>query len=852
VSSLSVRSAAINVGPIPPAAGMEQDGGEACFHCGLPVPRSAHYPVQLGTHSHSSCCRGCQAVAQMIIDSGNADYYRHRTALPGTPASDDPTGTRWLEELKLFDFPEIQRTFVRQDSEHVREASLILEGIVCAACVWLNERHIAGLPGVLSIDVNYSTHRARVKWDDQLIKLSDILRAVRDIGYIAHPFDPGRQETIYANERRAALRRLFIAGLGAMQVMMYAVPMYLADDGTMSDGIAGLMRWASLLLTLPVVVYSAAPFFQGMWRDLRRRRAGMDVPVALGVGTAFAASVWSTVHGSGEVYFDSVAMFVFFLLGGRFLEMSVRRKSAEAAENLVKLIPASANALPDYPASEREEQVPASRLVVGDVVLIRPGEAIPADGVVIRGSGSVDEALLTGESRPVSRSEGARLIGGSINRAGPLVMRVDSVGEDTVLSGIVRLLDRAQTEKPEVALIADRIAGWFVAALLLLAAMIGGFWLLQEPSQALWITVSVLVVSCPCALGLATPAAVVAATGALMRTGLLTTRGHALEGLARATDVVFDKTGTLTTGAMTVIGMHPLGDMDEHGMLRLAGILERTSEHPVARAIRARAPQAADVPVTDLSVVPGQGIEGTVEGRRYRLGSLAFVRALNGRAQPETGEALQPGSTVVALGDEGGWLGIFVIGDRIRAGARNAVRQLQARGLAVHLLSGDREQTVAAVAAELGIPSFHSIMTPQDKLEWVRARQRAGGRVVMVGDGVNDAPVLAVADVSIAMGGGTDVAQASADMVLLSTQLERIAGGIGVARHTVRVIRQNLAWALVYNLIAIPAAAMGWVTPWMAGIGMSASSLLVVLNAWRLVRQVPERQPAPNLVTIGN
>ncbi|MDP2785959.1 MAG: heavy metal translocating P-type ATPase [Sulfurimicrobium sp.] len=810
-----------------------------CFHCGQPVPLDAHYPVEIEHVSREMCCRGCQAVAAAIVDGGLVDYYRHRTAKSGTAVPDAADVVpEWLRQAKLYDLPEVQRSFVRQEIGEVREASLILEGIVCAACVWLNERHISGLPGVLSVEINYSTHRARVRWDNARIKLSEILHAVAAIGYTAHPFDPGRQEQIFLKERQAALRRLFIAGIGMMQVMMYAVPVYMAGgDGSMPPWIENIMRWASLALTLPVVGYSAWPFFLGAWRDLKLRQAGMDVPVALGVGAAFTASVYATLTGGGEVYFDSVTMFVFFLLSGRFLEMGARRKAADAAEKLVKMQPAMASRLSAYPSTQADELVAVTSLSAGEYLLIRPGESVPADGVVEQGGSRVDESLLTGESLPVTKNVGGRLIAGTINVDSPLVMRVEGLGQDTVLSGIVRLLDRALAEKPALAQVADRVAGWFVLALLLIAVGTGVAWYFIEPARALWITVAVLVVSCPCALSLATPAALTAATGSLTRLGLLTTRGHALETLAKASHFVFDKTGTLTHGKMSLLETIALGDAGRERCLALAAALERASEHAIANAIATAASVDSheQCEVEETTNLPGSGVEGKIAGRRYRLGRPAFVAELCASPVPDALLRERDGATVVALGDENGWLALFALGDTLRPDAASLVKGLQQRGKMVVLLSGDQEDAVQGVARQLGIDTVRAAMTPQGKLDFVRDLQREGAVVAMVGDGVNDAPVLAAAGVSIAMGGGTQVARASADMILLSEHLPHLLAGVDIAVKTSRIIRQNLAWAFVYNLIAIPLAALGYITPWMAGIGMSASSLMVVLNALRLV-----------------
>ena len=808
-----------------------------CFHCGEPVPRGTSYVIRYQGTAKPACCLGCQAVAQTIIDSGNADYYRLRTDMPPTPEA----ALEELKNLKLYDIPEVQSSFVSSaaDNENLREANLILEGIVCAACVWLNERHLHQLPGVLGVDINFSTRRARVRWDNTKIQLSDILKSIQEIGYLAYPFDTNRQEELFRKERNAAIRRLAIAGLGMMQVMMYAVPVYMAEAGTMTQDIEALLRVASLLLTTPVVFYSAWPFFQGAWRDLKLFRAGMDVPVALGVGLAYAASIYGTFTGSEDVYFDSVVMFVFFLLTGRFLEMNARKKSAEAAESLVKLIPAAAVRLPTFPARRDEETVAAVKLAPGDYVLIAPGESFPADGAVVEGHSNVDESLLTGESHPVHKQVASPVIGGTLNLESPLVMRVEKVGADTMLSGIVRLLDRALAEKPHLALVADRVAAWFVLGLLIIAVGVATAWYFIEPARAFWITVSVLVVSCPCALGLATPAALTAALGRLTRLGLLSTRGHALETLARATDFVFDKTGTLTTGEFSLRDMQVLRGENTQA-LAIARALEQGSTHPVATALRGTGSDATlpDLQAEQLRYVPGKGVSGRIAGQDYRLGTPEFIGS-----SPE--HAFGPGLTVVGLADETGVLAWFALGDALRPQARQLIANLKNLGVRLHLYSGDRDENVQALARELGIEDARGAMLPQDKLEAVRSLQQAGAVVAMTGDGVNDAPVLAQAQVSVAVDQGAEAAQAAADMVLLSSEIGRLADGVHMARKTQKIIRENLGWAVFYNLLALPAAALGYITPWMAGIGMSLSSLLVVLNAMRLSRIATNNNPSP-------
>lgn len=772
------------------------------------------------------CCHGCQAVAQAIVDGGLTSFYKHREAPSGKPESLIP---EQLARMELYDQDALQAGFVEVDEKNLKHASLILEGITCAACVWLNERHVRSLAGVVEFQVNYSTHRAHVTWDDSQLQLSDILKAVAAIGYIAHPFDPGRQEQVHKKEKSQALRRLFIAGLGTMQVMMLAIALYAGDYSGMEVDIEQFMRWISLLLTLPVILYSARGFFTTAWRDLKRWQLSMEVPVSIAIGGAFTASLWHTLQGQGEIYYDSVCMFSFFLLTSRYLEMGARHKAGEAAEELVKLLPATATRIG---ADGRHEVVAVSQLESGDRVLVRPGETVPADGDVVEGRSSVDESLLTGESLPRERRLGDLLVGGSVNVESPLTLRVTGVGEDTLVSGIVRLLDRAQSEKPSIARLADHIAAYFVAALLLVAGGVAGFWVWHQPDLAFEITLSVLVVTCPCALSLATPAAVTAASGALTSAGLLITRGHALEALAQTDRIVFDKTGTLTEGQLGLAEVQPLTDGTREQLLALAGGLARRSEHPVARVLAANATQP--VVFDEVESVPGRGMQGLYQGEPYRLGSREFVAELVENGSVAETPPLEGIATSVYLGTRHTELARFDLLDRLRPDAVQAVGALRNLGLRPYILSGDTPQAVSVVADQLGITDFEGGLRPEDKLVAVQQMQAQGHKVVMVGDGVNDAPVLAGADVSVAMGQGAQLAHASADMVALSERLKVLVEGVTKARATRTVIKQNLGWALFYNLGAVPLAAMGLVPPWAAAIGMSLSSLVVVVNALRL------------------
>jgi P-type Cu2+ transporter len=733
------------------------------------------------------------------------------------------------EDLRPYDDPRVQQAFVRRLSgrdDGACEATLLIEGVRCSACAWLNERALARVPGVLSASVNYASHRATVRWDPARARLSQLLAAVAAVGYAARPWDPRRAGAALARERRDLLWRIFVAGFGAMQVMMYAVPAYLAGDGEMSADVAQLLRWASLVLTLPVAAYSAAPFFRGALRDARAGRAGMDVPVALGVAVGFAASAVATVRGAGEVYFDSVSMFVFLLLGGRYLELVAREHAGRALAHLDRLVPELAHRLVAPLPSLATERVAAAALAPGDLVLVRPGESFPADGTVASGAGPVSEALVSGESAPVAKSPGSAVIGGALNLATPLVVEVRATGPHTVIGSIVRLVERAQDERPRLARLADRAASVFVLLVIALAAAAGAWWGAADPARAVPVMIAVLVATCPCALSLATPVAFTVASGALARRGIVLARPGALEALARVTDVVFDKTGTLTRGELRLARVDVLGAAPRERCLALAAGLEAASEHPLAAAIVAAALGPRPL-ATGVRGVPGSGIEGRIDGRAHRIGTLAFVRALSGGPVPA-------GSCDVWLGDEAGLLAGFVVADELRPEAAAAVAALGRMGLAVHLLSGDGEAACRAVAAAAGVRAVRAAADPGAKRDYVRALQRAGRRVVMLGDGVNDAPVLAQADVSFAMGAGARLAQVSASAVMLRAGPGELPQALAIARRTTRIVRENVCWALAYNLTVLPLALAGTLGPAAAAIGMSASSLLVVVNALRL------------------
>ncbi|MBK3871942.1 heavy metal translocating P-type ATPase [Stutzerimonas frequens] len=792
-----------------------------CYHCGLPVPAGSHFQARVLGETRALCCPGCQAVAEAIVKGGLESYYQHRS---DTAINPQALPQELDEELALYDRQDVQQPFVQHQGD-LASTSLMIEGISCAACGWLIERHLRNVRGVAEASLNLSNHRLNVRWSDSELPLSELLAELRRIGYAAHPYRADEAAERLANENRRSLRQLGVAGLLWMQVMMATMATWPEFNLDLSESFFVTLRWTALLLTTPIVFYCCTDFFKGALRDIRTRHLTMDVSVSLAIGGAYVAGIWSTITGQGELYFDAVGMFALFLLAGRYLERRARERTAAATAQLVNLLPASCLRLDEQGHSSR---ILLSELQLGDQVLVQPGGLIPADGTIVSGQSSVDESLLTGEYLPLPRGTGDAVTAGTLNVEGPLTIEVQALGDDTRLSAIVRLLERAQADKPKLAELADRVAQWFLLVVLVVATVVGLVWWQIDPQRAFWIVLALLVATCPCALSLATPTALTTATGTLHKLGLLLTRGHVLEGLNQIDTVVFDKTGTLTEGRLTLSAIHPLGALDADACLALAAALENRSEHPIARAF-GRAP----LPAESVETVPGLGLVGSVDGRVLRIGQPSFVAEGYGNPPPSI-----PGDMGqwLLLGDDHGPLAWLVLDDRLRDDAPALLDACRGRGWKTLLLSGDSSPMVGQIAAELGIDQAEGGMTPAAKLARLQALQAQGHRVLMLGDGVNDVPVLAAADISVAMGSATDLAKTSADAVLLSNRLGSLAQSFEVARRSRRIIIENLVWASLYNGLILPFAAIGWVTPLWAALGMSASSLLVVLNALRLTR----------------
>ena len=794
-----------------------------CFHCGEPNPPHTSWHAAMGGADAFFCCAGCLAVAQTIGAAGLASFYalRERESAPQRDIVAD--------DKHAIDAADAA-TWLRAADDGATNVALLLDGMRCGACVWLLESFLLCQPGVLGMTVNFATRRAQLRFDRDKTSLPEVLDAVARIGYRAYPYDPGRREALVRNESRALLLRTSLALFAMMQVMMFAAPAYTSIDGVDAEHLA-LLNWASFILTLPVMLYCAAPFFIGAWRDMRRLRPGMDVPIALGIGAAFASSAYATIVGTGAVYFDSVTMFVALVLAARLLELRVREKAGDALESTARDVFQMADWLARYPDGDACERVAAASVPAGAFVRIAAGASVPVDGVIVEGRSSVEEAVLTGESWPQAKGVGDALLAGSVNRESPLIVRVTAAGAATTLAALSRLVERAANERPRIARLSDRAATAFVVALLGIATVSAIAWWIIDPARALPVAFAVLVVSCPCALSLATPAALAAAAGALGRRQILCVRPDVLETLSRVTHVVLDKTGTLTTGDVTLTDLATYGAADADNCRAIAAALEQGAAHPIARALAdARGERVA----RDILAVTGCGVEGTLDGVRYRLGKPDWVAGVCGAPPPDN--AVTATESTIALASASGWLALLRFGDPLRPSAPALVASLRELGLRVLLASGDREATVRRVADVLGIAEWRANASPDDKRGYIGALQGNGAIVAIVGDGINDAPALARANVSIALGNAATLTQWTADAVVLGGDLTRIPFALRAARRTFRVIRQNIGWAIAYNVVAIPLAVTDHLSPLAAAVGMSVSSLVVVGNAWRLSR----------------
>lgn len=806
----------------PPAEARIQDEPRTCFHCGECVPADLELSVEIEGELRDMCCQGCRAVASLIAGSGLDHFYRQRTNYNERPPTPEPTN---LEQYRVYDDPLLAATFSTSNDDGMVDASLLLGGITCAACTWLIEHSLASLPGVTRALVNLQQTRLDIQFDSGQQQISSIFAHIDNIGYRPRPFHTSAARQQSVEQYRADLRRLAVAGLGMMQVGMFAIALHAGDIQGIEARYQSLLRWVSLPVAGFVVFYAARPFFTSAWRHLRQGALVMDLPVSLAIGLAFAASTWATISGTGQVYFDSVVMFTFLLLLARFLERRAHQRQLFIWSDAESSLPSAATAR----RAGQWVTVPRMQLHPQDTILIKAGESVPVDAKVLQGTSAVREDAFNGEHLPRTVATGDTVYAGTVNIEAALQALVLVDYKDSRLAALQRSVEFAQVNKPRLAILADRIASWFIAGILLVTSVTALAWWQVAPDKAFWIALSVLVISCPCALALATPAALTSAANALRSSGVIVRTENALEALSGCTHLLFDKTGTLTEGSLTVDEVRPLDGMESAAILAAAAALQRYSSHPVAKAFSS-IEEASGYEQVMYHV--GAGLEGRCDNSLYRMGSPQFCREL----APNFPEYPDPDLYWIGLCREDTPLAWIGLSDVERQEAPDVINAARRSGLQVELLTGDSSAQGPLLARRLGIETVNSNQTPQQKMAHVQQLQEMGAVVAMVGDGLNDAPVLGVADASFAVSGATDLARSQADFVIVGGDLHKIIETLHKARHSRRVVRQNFAWALGYNLCAIPLAALGFVPPWAAAIGMSLSSLLVVANSMRLNR----------------
>lgn len=795
-----------------------------CFHCGELVPNGIDLTTNIDNISQPMCCIGCQAVAQTIVDNNLTDYYRFRSA----PAQKgEVLIPEQLQRNEILDDENLQNEFAYYHDGY-KETILTIEGISCSACAWLIEMQVSKFAGINKVNVNATTQRATVQWQENQIKLSEILSLIDKIGYHALPFKASTAEKVNKQQAKNFIKRLGISGILMMQVMMIAFGLYFGAFSDMDEHNLLYLRWASFFLTVPIVTYGAFPFYKSAFFSLKARQLSMDVPVSIAISLAFLASTWATFTQQGEVYFESVSMFTFLLLIGKFLEFRARTRAADVSANLLKLMPMTATKI----EHGIESFIAATHLKTDDIILIKPGETIPADSEIITGSSQINEAMLSGEQLPLHKTTQDNIYAGTINGDGNLTAKVIHNNQESFLSQLIRLSESAQNHKPKLAKLSDKIAQYFVALILLVATITAIYWSQHQPAEAFWITLSVLVVTCPCALSLATPTALTCATTRLNREGIMIKSAHVLETMPAIDAMAFDKTGTLTTGEFTIAEVITYGSFAKENIaagqqqvLAIAAALEAHSAHPLAKAFSSF--RDFSQTTTQVVVAPGAGISGEVNNLHYRIGKSSWLLNHNDNTAYSAQCVLMQGEDLIAE---------FYLHDGLRDDAKALIEFLHLEDINTTMLSGDHLQGCNKLQAKLGLTSVQANLSAQDKVNAIK-QQQASHTVAMIGDGVNDTPVLGAAHLSIAMGSGTDIAKNGADVILLNNKLKGVQTLRQVSVRTARIIKQNYLWAFGYNAIVLPLAVTGHIAPYMAVIGMSASSILVVSNSLRLLKK---------------
>lgn len=809
---------------------MSQTEHTGCFHCGLPVADDKPFPAEIEGKTRQFCCLGCQSVCKIIYESGLQGFYQRTPE--GQLLAPPP---ELPKDIALYDIDEVQGEYVPELGQ-IRHIHLLVEGIHCAACIWLIERSLQNLPGIMDVKVNLANRRTHIRWDNNQIKLSQILKRMGAIGYAAVPFDPESAEGLINKQNRNMLLRMAFAGFAMMNMMWIAIALF---AGANQDEFRHLFHWIGFALATPTLAYSGWPFFRGAVTGLINKHLTMDLPIAVGASITYLYSTWITVTGTttGDVYFDTVVNFIFIILVGRFLEAKSKRHALAATQRLLDLQPRVATVIRD----NEQKIVPVRAVKSGETVLIRGGDKAPVDGIITDGESAFDEAMISGESMPVRKHIGNSVLAGTINLESAIQVQVTGTLANTTLGKIISLVEEAQASKAPIQCMADRIVPWFVAVTLLLATITFFLWHADNIDKAILAATSVMIITCPCAFGMSTPMSITVASGLGASYGILIKNGAVLEHLSGINHFVFDKTGTLTQGKITlrkIVTNH----FSEQELLHLAAQAEQLSEHNIARSIvqaaREKGLAIQTDRVRDFRNQPGMGIRATIDGRQVLLGTYNWLQqhniVLNTDLDRETAALEQQGISCIQAAVDGQHAGLLAVADTLRPDAKSLIHNLREKGIQLTLLSGDRTAVARAIADELGGMTVIAEVMPQQKDAVIRQLQQSGERVAMIGDGINDAPALIRADVGIAIGSGTDASMECADIVLLSNELDKIRLAMQLSRRTLRTIRQNITLSIIYNIIMVPLAMMALVTPLVAAISMPVSSIAVIANAARI------------------
>lgn len=803
---------------------------KTCFHCHLPIPKNFEANLAIKETTASFCCMGCLAVTQTILDLGLDDFYHFRTE---ASVQSEAFNQSFYQKLKLYDSNAYQQksvVTVEKQGIQYSEISLVMEGLQCAACTWLIEKRLSSVEGIESVTVNLTSHRAIVTWCNNSIQLSEILTLIYELGYKASPDLEFSQKEKQNNQKKQAQKRLGVAGLGMMQVMMLAVGLYIGNWQDMAPAQKQFIRWISCIVTTPILIYSGYPFFASALKAIKAKHLNMDVPVSIALVASYLASIILTIQNGQDVYYDSICMFIFFLTLSRYLELNTRLKLA-APFQISELLPVTCTIL----KNNELEIIPTAMLAAGDVAVVKPGEMIPSDGKIIDGETSVTESFLTGESCPKHKKVGELVIGGSENIEQVIKVLINKVGANSLLGTILHLVERSSQEKPKIIELTQKIAGFFIAAVLLLAALTFVYWAQHSLKNAFENTLAVLVITCPCALSLAIPTVLTVASYAFIRHGLLVKNANVCKGLSTITDVIFDKTGTLTMGQLSVSSFEPIVKCGSYDLKRIAYALEENSNHPLAIAIQKYCLNAKDpIPMQNIKNWVNQGVEGSYQSQHFKIGTLQFATK---DAAPQLNFLRKVEQPYCVLSMDNSPIAYFIFDDCIRETALKTIDQLQKQDIRTHLVTGDPSRGSEKIFKKLKIDNLLKAASPQDKVNYLRKLKQEDRSCLMVGDGINDAPVFNQATVSISMNSGAAITKAQADGVLISNQLDSLLDCINISKSAQTLIKQNLCWVIAYNVCVIPLAMKGLVAPYQAALGMSLSSLFVVMNAMRLSKK---------------